>query len=887
MSQMKQAWHYVFVEPFTWLFYYFFQPTRFKEEVEVKSFLERAIKLLRLELPMFLCYFLVAYIVRIMIYTNMPNFYLPCSPNGPGLTNSCFLSSALLGTIWGGVLTASAGIIFGITFGITLTLAGGIVGGIISSASSGTLVGIVFALAYGITFGLLLGLSASGREDRKSNFLVISTLGITVGLVLGSLGGLIFGLLGGLLVGDVGASAISDKAGGFAGGALACYTVALIGTLIRSLSRRAGANTREALEIGRTIGITFAIIVGVSSGNIGSLSISQGLVTKGIEASITYGVEISIVAGIAFTVAYILGYYRLPLYPVSVLSMLKAYYASCTNAQQVFRYLHHSALYWDECVILPLPGLKHILLLATKQNFQQALEEIDFIVHERPQQRETAQAILHEIIIGDLEDRESLRTIAGASSRLMELLPQELRLLDAEWAKPFVRLEDASRDAMRYYSPLGWQARYDALKNLLMNLDRVHPRVAFSDAGLNKRLSNIVHTWRVVTKHELENLGKESQGLGRIDNPYHPGSALQLRDSLFVGRNDLVQQLEEALQKSPRPTFFLNGERRMGKSSILKQLPVLLGSSYLPIFYDVQSVGMTSSAAAFLAMLAEEVYEEMTVKGMQVKKLEYEHLQEGGKENEALVYHRFERWLKHIELILGLEGRTLLLALDEFEQLENARKKGYLDLNLLLNWLRNTIQNHPRLALLFSGVKSIGDIGPQWAGYFVNVEMLRVSFLQPEEAHQLIIRPTPDISQEHVFNEVVVKEIMRVTGCHPFLIQAVCSKLITLLNFERRAHAGIQDVEIAVRQVLEAWWDTYFCDLWERTDSHQRLCLAAIHELGQGNLRDLQQQSALEEPVLRHTLQALIKRDLIRQENGFYVLAAPIFSKWLERSASF
>src|SRR6266516_3143024 len=105
---MKQAWHYVFVEPFTWLFYYFFQPTRFREEVEVKSFLERAIKLLRLELPMFLCYFLVAYIVRIMIHTNFPDFYLPCFPNGSGLTNSCFLSNALPGTIWGGGFTTSA-----------------------------------------------------------------------------------------------------------------------------------------------------------------------------------------------------------------------------------------------------------------------------------------------------------------------------------------------------------------------------------------------------------------------------------------------------------------------------------------------------------------------------------------------------------------------------------------------------------------------------------------------------------------------------------------------------------------------------------------------------------------------------------------------------------
>ena len=93
--------------------------------------------------------------------------------------------------------------------------------------------------------------------------------------------------------------------------------------------------------------------------------------------------------------------------------------------------------------------------------------------------------------------------------------------------------------------------------------------------------------------------------------------------------------------------------------------------------------------------------------------------------------------------MLEKENRTLLLLFDEFEKLEEAEREKYLNLNLLLDWFRSVIQNRPRLALLFSGVRSFSEMGTNWAGYFVNVQTLRVSFLRPAEARRLITQPTP------------------------------------------------------------------------------------------------------------------------------------------------
>src|SRR5260370_19012063 len=63
---LRRAWQYALSEPCTWLFYCFFQPTRFKRECESKDFLQRTISMLRLALPMFLCSYPLALGVQII-----------------------------------------------------------------------------------------------------------------------------------------------------------------------------------------------------------------------------------------------------------------------------------------------------------------------------------------------------------------------------------------------------------------------------------------------------------------------------------------------------------------------------------------------------------------------------------------------------------------------------------------------------------------------------------------------------------------------------------------------------------------------------------------------------------------------------------------------------
>jgi hypothetical protein len=215
----------------------------------------------------------------------------------------------------------------------------------------------------------------------------------------------------------------------------------------------------------------------------------------------------------------------------------------------------------------------------------------------------------------------------------------------------------------------------------------------------------------------------------------------------------------------------------MGKSSILKQLPVLLGPRYLPVFYDLQTPGMIASTAAFFATLAAGIEKQLRERGLAVQKLERSQLDEAQRKDEITVYDLFDQWFAEVEQTLEQVNRMLILIFDEFEKLEEVEKRGTFNLNLLFNWFRTIIQNRSQLALLFSGAKMVGDMGRSWAGYFVNVERIKVSFLHPTDARNLIVLPIP-----HIFNDEVAEEIMGITHCHPFLIQAVCKHIIEILN---------------------------------------------------------------------------------------------------------
>lgn len=880
MKFARSIGHKFLLAPYLQLQYCFFQPVRFNQNLGSQGLLQRLSTILTLIPVIFLCAFPPTIIVRVAIFLFMPDLFPHYAihnftPFAPMLL--WFLFDATWAALLSCGVTALVGGVFSINLGIASALALSFANGVIVNTTSDTLVDIIF----GIAFGVLLGISFNSAHAIKQGGLEQATIAtwfaIIVGLLIGFLAGIIVGYWTGYLYGtfypiapdqdNIAGSVVGLIVGGLTG----CFSTALLGLIVRRIVKDREAVLAVGSRISLAIAMAFSLELGIPAGDLG---FHHDTFFNGI----MYGLQQEGIVAVAFLLFFQLSYYRLPLYPFSAYSTISAHLLSQRRHQPALYSLRHSALHWDECTFLPLPRLKELLLLAAEQSLTETLEEISFIITHRPQQRWAAKVTAYELGLRDLERRTVLRDISQAHQSLNLLVPPVVRELSPTANKIFRVLDDASRAAASYQTQMDRQNRQNALGQMIDYLKMLHPSNSFKYMDLNQLLEAVVNRWILLAEQGKETLGSTSRELS-IDNPYVPGRALDLRNPLFVGRNDVVQKLSQAFHKPQRPTFLLFGERRMGKSSIIKQLPVLLGPRYVPVFYDLQQSGLLASAAAFFGNVAASIERQMKDRGMLVPTLErpwLDSIQQS--QGELPVYDQFDRWLALVEELLEQEERILILAFDEFEQLSEVESIGNLNLKLLFNWFRSVIQNRSRLALLFSGAKMIGDMGRSWAGYFVNVERIKVSFLHEQDAHDLIVRPVP-----HIFSEEIAREIMRVTHCHPFLIQAVCKQVIELLNNVSREQATLRDVAEAQQEVFENW-SAYFWDLWDNCDELQAACLRALLVLTCADLAHVTQYASQPTQSVLDALKKLLIRDIVLLDQDLFRIAVPMFASWMSQN---
>ena len=185
-------------------------------------------------------------------------------------------------------------------------------------------------------------------------------------------------------------------------------------------------------------------------------------------------------------------------------------------------------------------------------------------------------------------------------------------LFDALTLVPLTYIREVCTYAQEYCRSTQRSTKQDALKQMTERLQKIKTGTIFRRALWTRHLDRLIHDWLTRSiQREQEKLEHTVNGEFIIDNPYAPGKALlQLGDPLFVGRWDLARRLGDGLSREKyRPVFQLNGESRMGKSSVLAQLPKRLDARYIPLFYDLQRSGVLASVATFLRFVAQKIEE--------------------------------------------------------------------------------------------------------------------------------------------------------------------------------------------------------------------------------------------------------------------------------------
>ncbi|MEC4892038.1 MAG: hypothetical protein SAL07_23545 [Oscillatoria sp. PMC 1051.18] len=415
--------------------------------------------------------------------------------------------------------------------------------------------------------------------------------------------------------------------------------------------------------------------------------------------------------------------------------------------------------------------------------------------------------------------------------------------------------------------------QYQSLNQVVEHLDKLIQDLINESNQDTLRLLPIATRWRYLIKIHLRELAKAVQSSQEVDNPYIFGVPLNEQVQIFFGRTSIGLRIEKLILDSRRPPLLLYGQRRMGKTSLLNNLGRLLPNSIIPMFIDLQGAPTSATNhAGFLYNLARA----MITSAKRQSSFILPSLTRERLETDPFTY--FDEWLDEVEEILG--ENSALLALDEFEALDIAIEKGRFDEQDVLGMLRNLIQHRPRFKVLIAGSHTIEEF-QRWASYLINVQVVQISYLQEDEARQLIEQPIPDFKLR--YEPDAVNRVIEITRCHPCLVQLLCSEIVALKNEQEtavRRLATVADVEAAIPEALSVG-SFFFADLQNnQLDAASVKVLRFIAVQGENARVSYEVLSRQFFDGLDRSLELLLRREVIEFVEGGYCFQVELIRCW-------
>jgi len=363
-----------------------------------------------------------------------------------------------------------------------------------------------------------------------------------------------------------------------------------------------------------------------------------------------------------------------------------------------------------------------------------------------------------------------------------------------------------------------------------------------------------IDQWLKVAKEKLNQLTEDVKQLEPItSNIYRYGEILKPNKDkdIFFGRQDIKSELSRIIITSrTMPMFLFYGQRRVGKSSLVKFLPILLGSRFKVIYQDFQDAKL-NNLQNWLKYLRQQLDPKTT--NWQVP------------DNWLTAWQQMETYLKQLTTE---HEEKIILAFDEYEALhKNILQTQPEQGRQLLEAMRSFSQQQNKIVFLFVGSTQFVDLKePNWDRCFIHARPLKIDYLKYEDTKQLITKPV-----QLDYPDTVIDYIFKVTQGYPALVQMLCSHLVDTANNNKRKNITQEDVEQIIKQhiiqrgtnALGTFW-TEFCEY------HQ--CKPAIHELlDNKTISDKKAQIKLEDYGY-----------IIEEANG-WKLRVPLLEQWLRR----
>jgi tetratricopeptide (TPR) repeat protein len=275
-------------------------------------------------------------------------------------------------------------------------------------------------------------------------------------------------------------------------------------------------------------------------------------------------------------------------------------------------------------------------------------------------------------------------------------------------------------------------------------------------------------------------------------NPYIAGAPVT-EASMFFGRQDVFDWIEGSLAgKYVDHILVIHGQRRVGKTSVLKQIPNHLPNRYLQVYLDLQGRAQ-AGLDRFLWWMSREILRTLRL-SLDITIAQPE---------QPAFTHDPEYF--HIQFLPALkphlQGRCLLLTFDEFDILSQPETLQSLG-RPLTDYISHLfeLENLNFIFSIGSSGKKLENMQAAYTEFFKTALYKKISFLEQGECYQLITRPVTGVL---TYDPGAVEHIYQVTSGHPYYTQLTCHELFSAAQKRESTRITRQDVDAILPDVIE------------------------------------------------------------------------------------
>ncbi|NEO53471.1 MAG: AAA family ATPase [Okeania sp. SIO3B5] len=261
-------------------------------------------------------------------------------------------------------------------------------------------------------------------------------------------------------------------------------------------------------------------------------------------------------------------------------------------------------------------------------------------------------------------------------------------------------------------------------------------------------------------------------------NPYIIGRPIYEKE-LFFGRDNLFKYIGANLNNGAK-AILLQGQRRIGKSSVLHQIPNgVKGDNFVFVYFDLQDKANLTLA---------EVLEKLAIEIIRKLELKQDNIKQPLKTNlEANTKIFSQNFLPQVFQNLG--DKNLVLLLDEFDVLSDYNPASAI--KHFFPYLQSIISNHQQLFIIPVVGRRLDEM-EYLLNLFRRAPNQEIGLLDEKSATQLITKPAEGVLE---YGEDAIAAILELSAGHPYFTQVICFQIFQQAEAENNWQVTSVDVD--------------------------------------------------------------------------------------------